>query len=148
MTRRNPVDVVSGQAVSPTQSAALMHGHTLVELAIAVAVAGVVGSAAYPAYTNYMLKSRWATVVAALRGADAAMHECIAVAGAASCDWDKELKTGGTLSNLTLPPGVVVRAASFGTDMNGLRIDGDVRYGECAIGMLPSVNAAGKRYTR
>ncbi len=148
MTRRTLVGSVREVSAPPAHPAAPIQGHTLVEMAIAVAVVGVLGSAAYPVYTNYVLKSRWAGVVAAMRGADNAMHECLAVAGASACDWDKELKPGGILHFGSLPPGVAVRAASFGDGLNGLRIDGDVRYGECSIGMLPGVDAAGKRSTR
>ena len=63
MTRRTLVGSVREVSAPPAHPAAPIQGHTLVEMAIAVAVVGVLGSAAYPVYTNYVLKSRWAGVV-------------------------------------------------------------------------------------
>jgi Tfp pilus assembly major pilin PilA len=123
-------------------------GHTLVEIAVAMAAVATITAVAYPAYNHYVLRSRWATAVAAMRVVETSMHECLAARGATGCDWTREIQPGRSIDLNGLPGGLTVRAANFGTGMNGLRVDGDGRYGGCSIGMLPSVDAAGIHSTR
>ncbi|MCX7272166.1 MAG: hypothetical protein NTV19_02950, partial [Burkholderiales bacterium] len=120
-----------------------MAGLPLVETMIVRAVIGSLGVTAFSAYRNEVMRSRWATVVAALGGAKVAMTECVMTRGAANCDWNAQL-IDGQLGLTSLPPGIRVRAANFGTG-TGLRIDGDARYGKCAIGMMPVLDSAGGR---
>jgi hypothetical protein len=104
---------------------------------VVTAVIGALASLAYNGYRNQVVKSRWATVIGMLRGADAAMHECLASQGVGGCNWDAMLRSGAlNLAPEGLPPGITVRAADFGAG-KGLRIDGDARYARCAIGMMP-----------
>ena len=65
---------------------ATMQGRTLVEIAVAMAAVAAIGAVAYPAYSNYVLRSRWANVVAAMRGVEVSMHECLTAHGAAGCN--------------------------------------------------------------
>ena len=121
-----------------------MAGATVIELVVVTAVIGALGTLAFNGYKSQVLKSRWSTVVGMLRGADVTMQECLATHGPGSrCDWDRMLDEKTlNLPPEGLPPGITARAADFGVG-TGLRIDGDKRYGECAIGMLPTVASAG-----
>jgi hypothetical protein len=125
-----------------------MQGRTLVEIAVAMAAVAALGAAAYPAYHNNVLRTRWANVVAAMRGVEVSMQECLTSHGAAGCNWNRHIQHGGLLDLRGLPPGLTVRAANFGPGLEGLRIDGDARYGKCSVGMLPSVDAQGGQSTR
>jgi hypothetical protein len=123
-------------------SSASQAGATVIEFVVVSAIVGALGAAAVQGYKNQVLKSRWSTVVNMLRGAEVTMQECIASKGSAGCDWNAMLNDKTlSLPPEGLPPGITVRAADFGSG-TGLRVDGDKRYGECAVGMMPTVDAA------
>jgi type IV pilus assembly protein PilA len=116
-------------------------GFTLIELMIVVAIIGILASIAIPAYQDYMIRAKWAKVLATTDATKTAIGECLndKAGDVTLCQSYTLLSPYGVSQapTSTLIEGVTMDVKSNST----IELDGPAALGDCTFTLTPSLTA-------